>query len=115
MANWRRITGAAGLVVGAAAAGVGAVVAAERIAVNRIRGRADSSDEPFGSLRCLKLTVRAEDGVPPHVEINGPDPAAPQPTGPGGAEHGAHHLGAEQIRVLIGEGHDGHPAHGVAH
>ena len=75
MANWRRITGAAGLVVGAAAAGVGAVVAAERIAVNRIRGRADSSDEPFGSLRGLELTVLAEDGVPLHVEINGPDTA----------------------------------------
>src|SRR5690348_9210923 len=75
MANWRRITGAVGLVVGAAAAGAGAIVAAERIAVNRIRGRADSSDEPFGSLRGLELTVLAEDGVPLHVEINGPDTA----------------------------------------
>ena len=51
MANWRRITGAAGLVVGATAAGAGAVVAAERIAVNRLRVRADPGDEPFGSLR----------------------------------------------------------------
>ena len=41
MANWRRITGAAGLVVGDTAAGAGALVAAERIAVSRIRsGRA---------------------------------------------------------------------------
>ena len=39
MANWRRITGAAGLVVGATAAGAGAVIAAERIAVSRLRGR----------------------------------------------------------------------------
>src|SRR5215831_15237004 len=59
MANWRRITGAAGLVVGAAAAGAGAVAAGE----------------PFGSLRGLELTVLAEDGVPLHVEINGPDTA----------------------------------------
>ena len=75
MANWRRITGAAGLVVGATAAGAGAVVAAERIALNRLRGRAGPGDEPFGSLRGLELTVLAEDGVPLHVEINGPDTA----------------------------------------
>jgi pimeloyl-ACP methyl ester carboxylesterase len=73
MANWRRITGAAGLVVGATAAGAGAVVAAERIALSRLRGRAAPSDEPFGSLRGLELTVLADDGVPLHVEINGPD------------------------------------------
>ena len=76
MANWRRITGAAGLVVGATAAGAGAVVAAERIAVNRLRRRPGSAGEAFGSLRGLELTVLAEDGVPLHVEINGPDTAA---------------------------------------
>src|SRR6516225_489182 len=76
MANWRRITGAAGLVVGATAAGAGAVVAAERIAVNRLRGRPGPAGEAFGSLRGLELTVLAEDGVPLHVEINGPDTAA---------------------------------------
>ena len=75
MANWRRITGAAGLVVGATAAGAGAVIAAERIAVNRIRGRPGPAAEPFGSLRGLQLTVLADDGVPLHVEINGPDTA----------------------------------------
>src|SRR5262245_40069089 len=75
MANWRRVTGAAGLVVGATAAGAGAVIAAERIAVNRLRGRPGSAVEPFGSLRGLQLTVLAEDGVPLHVEINGPDTA----------------------------------------
>jgi pimeloyl-ACP methyl ester carboxylesterase len=75
MANWRRITGAAGLVAGATAAGAGAVVAAERIAVNRLRGRVPPGDEPFGTLRGLELTVLAEDGVPLHVEINGPDTA----------------------------------------
>src|SRR5262252_10192704 len=75
MANWRRISGAAGLVVGATAAGAGALVAAERIATKRLRGRPGSAGEPFGSLRGLELTVLAEDGVPLHVEINGPDTA----------------------------------------
>ena len=75
MADWRRITGAAGLVVGATAAGAGAVIAAERIAVNRLRARPGPAAEPFGSLRGLRLTVLAEDGVPLHVEINGPDTA----------------------------------------
>ena len=74
MANWWRITGATGLVVGATAAG--AVIAAERIAINRLRGRPGPAAEPFGSLRGLQLTVLAEDGVPLHVEINGPDTAA---------------------------------------
>ena len=75
MANWRRITGAVGLVVGASAAGAGALVAAERIALNRLRRGAEPDGEPFGSLRGLELTVLAEDGVPLHVEINGPDTA----------------------------------------
>ena len=35
MATWRRITGVAGLAAGAVAAGAGAVVAAERIAIGR--------------------------------------------------------------------------------
>ena len=75
MANWRRITGTAGLVMGATAAGAGAVIAAERIAINRLRGQSGPAVEPFGSLRGLQLTVLAEDGVPLHVEINGPDTA----------------------------------------
>ncbi len=76
MADWRRITGAAGLVVGATAAGAGAVVAAERIAVSRLRDRAGQpGDEEFGTLRGRELTVLAPDGVPLHVEINGPDAA----------------------------------------
>ena len=77
MANWRRITGAAGLVVGATAAGAGALVAAERIAVSRIRSRTGHrpGDEPFGTLRGRELTVLAHDGVALHVEINGPDTA----------------------------------------
>ena len=75
MADWRRITGTAGLVVGATAAAAGAVIAAEKIAVHRLRGRADPGDEQLGSLRGLDLTVLADDGVPLHVEINGPDTA----------------------------------------
>jgi pimeloyl-ACP methyl ester carboxylesterase len=75
LVNWRRITGAAGLAVGATAAGAGAVIAAERIALNRLRSRVGPAAEPFGSLRGMELTVLAGDGVPLHVEINGPDAA----------------------------------------
>jgi pimeloyl-ACP methyl ester carboxylesterase len=73
MASWRRITGAAGLVAGTAAAGAGAILAAERIAVGRLRGRPDpESGEPLGELRGLPLTVLAGDGVALHVETHGP-------------------------------------------
>ncbi len=76
MASWRRITGAAGLVAGAAAAGAGAVVAAERIAVGRLRGQPDpEAAEPLGHLRGRPLTVLAEDGVRLHVEVDGPEDA----------------------------------------
>lgn len=77
MASWRRISGAAGLVAGATAAGAGAIVAAERIAVGRLRGRSNpGSTELLGQLRGRALTVLTDDGVPLHVEINGP-PSAP--------------------------------------
>ena len=36
MASWRRITGVAGVAAGAVAAGTGAVLAVEKIAVGRI-------------------------------------------------------------------------------
>jgi len=77
MASWRRITGIAGLAVGAAvAAGAGAALAAEKVAVGRIRLRADpEADEPFGQLHGRALTVVADDGVPLYAEINGPDNA----------------------------------------
>jgi pimeloyl-ACP methyl ester carboxylesterase len=77
MASWRRITGVAGLAAGAMlAAGAGAVIAAEKVAVGRLRLRPDpEADEPFGELRGRALTVLADDGVPLHVEINGPDDA----------------------------------------
>ena len=77
MASWRRITGIAGLAVGAAvAAGAGAVLAAEKVAVGRLRLQPDpEADEPFGQLRGRARTVTADDGVPLHVEVNGPDSA----------------------------------------
>ena len=37
MATWRRLTGLAGVAVGAAAASAGVLLAAQRIAVGRIR------------------------------------------------------------------------------
>jgi len=70
MASWRRVSGA--VAAGALAAGVGAVLAAERLAVGRIRLRPDAeADEPFGQLRGRPLTVLADDGVPLHAEIDG--------------------------------------------
>ncbi|HTP17536.1 MAG TPA: alpha/beta hydrolase [Streptosporangiaceae bacterium] len=76
MAAWRRLTGAAGIVVGAAAAGTGALLAAQRIAVGRIRQRAEpAAGEPLGQLRGRPVTVLADDGVPLHTEISGPDDA----------------------------------------
>jgi pimeloyl-ACP methyl ester carboxylesterase len=76
MARWRRITGAAGLAVGALAAGMGAVIAAEKIAVGRQRLRPDpEAAEPLGQLRGQASTVLADDGVPLHVEINGREDA----------------------------------------
>jgi pimeloyl-ACP methyl ester carboxylesterase len=86
MASWRRITGVAGLAAGVAAAGAGAVLAAERIAVGRVRllrSAAEPEAVPLGTLRGRVLTVLADDGVPLHVEIDepaaegGPRPGAP--------------------------------------
>lgn len=76
MARWRRLTSVAGLATGIAAAGAGAVIAAEKIAVGRIRLRADpAKDEPFGLLRGRPVTVITEDGVPLHAEVSGLDKA----------------------------------------
>ena len=52
------------------------MIAAEKIAVGRLRLRPDpEADEPLGQLRGRPLTVLADDGVPLHAEINGPDDA----------------------------------------
>jgi pimeloyl-ACP methyl ester carboxylesterase len=75
MASWRRVTGLAGVAAGAVAAGAGAVVAAERIAIGRVRSRRSSTPpEQLGQLRGRPLTVLADDGVPLHVEIDEPGP-----------------------------------------
>jgi pimeloyl-ACP methyl ester carboxylesterase len=76
MANWRRLTGVVGLAAGALAAGAGVALAAEKIAVGRIRLRPDpEADEPLGELHGRSLTVLAADGVPLDAEISGPDDA----------------------------------------
>ena len=76
MASWRRLTGVVMLAAGAVAAGAGVVIAAEKIAVGRIRLRPDSeADEQLGQLHGRPLTVLAADGVPLHTEISGPDDA----------------------------------------
>jgi pimeloyl-ACP methyl ester carboxylesterase len=72
MAKWRRLTSVAGLATGIAAAGAGAVIAAEKVAVGRIRLRRDPArNEPLGQLRGRPVTVVADDGVPLHAEISG--------------------------------------------
>ncbi|HYK27097.1 MAG TPA: alpha/beta hydrolase [Streptosporangiaceae bacterium] len=76
MTRWRRLTSVAGLATGIAAATAGAVVAAEKIAVGRVRLQPDpAANEPFGQLRGRPITVLADDGVPLHAEVSGPDDA----------------------------------------
>jgi pimeloyl-ACP methyl ester carboxylesterase len=83
MATWRRITGVAGLAAGAVAAGAGAVVAAERIAIGRTQVlRSTPAPEGLGQLRGQPLTVLADDGVALHVEIDEP-PATGKQSGRG--------------------------------
>ncbi len=79
MATWRRITGVAGLAAGAVAAGAGAVVAAERIAIGRTQVlRSTAAPGQLGQLRGQPLTVLTDDGVPLHVEIDEPPADAGQ-------------------------------------
>jgi pimeloyl-ACP methyl ester carboxylesterase len=72
----RRRVGVAASIAGLAAAGVAAGVTAQRRAVGRARSAPDPyADEPFGSLHTTGRTVTADDGVPLHVEVDGPDDA----------------------------------------
>ncbi|HZB34304.1 MAG TPA: alpha/beta hydrolase [Streptosporangiaceae bacterium] len=73
----KRALGIASAVVGlGAAAGLGAAVGISRYAVGRVRFRPDpQADEPLGTLRGRALTVLADDGLPLHVEVDGPDDA----------------------------------------
>ena len=76
MPRWRRVTGVAGIAAGAAAALAGGALAAEKVAVGRIRLRPDpSAAEPFGKLRGRVVPVTSDDGVRLHVEVEGPDDA----------------------------------------
>jgi pimeloyl-ACP methyl ester carboxylesterase len=76
MARWRRLTSVAGLATGIAAAAAGAAIAAEKIAVGRIRLRPDPAiDEPFGLLRGEPVEILAADGVLLHAEVTGPQHA----------------------------------------
>jgi pimeloyl-ACP methyl ester carboxylesterase len=76
MARWRRLTSVAGIATGVAAAAVGGVIAAEKIAVGRIRlGQDAAAGEPFGQLLGRPVEVSADDGVLLHAEIAGPDDA----------------------------------------
>jgi pimeloyl-ACP methyl ester carboxylesterase len=74
----KRRAGLVGAVLGVAAAGVAAGVAAERYLVRRSRRVDDPyADEPFGELPCDEsLTVHTPDGIDLHVEIVGPESAA---------------------------------------
>ena len=77
MARWRRLSSVAGLATGIAAASAGAVIAAEKVAVGRIRLRPDPArDEPLGELRGTPVEVVADDGVRLYTEVSGP-PDAP--------------------------------------
>ncbi|MQY07562.1 alpha/beta fold hydrolase [Actinomadura macrotermitis] len=72
----RRRIGIAGAVAGVGAAGVGAAVGARHLLVGRVRLRPDPDrGEPFGRLRGRPLAITADDGLPLHVETEGPDDA----------------------------------------
>ncbi|HEY7483303.1 MAG TPA: alpha/beta hydrolase [Streptosporangiaceae bacterium] len=75
MPSTKKTLGIAGAVVGiGAAVGLGAAVGIRRYAVGRARLSPDpEADEPFGTLHGRSLTVLADDGLPLHVEIDGPD------------------------------------------
>jgi pimeloyl-ACP methyl ester carboxylesterase len=76
MSRWGRLTKAGGIAVGAAAATAGVALAAEKIAVGRLRLRPDpAADEPLGQLRGRPLTVLADDGLPLYTEVSGPEDA----------------------------------------
>jgi pimeloyl-ACP methyl ester carboxylesterase len=77
LASTRKTLGIAGAVIGlGAAVGVGAAVGIRKLAVGRVRLRPDpAADEPFGALRGRPLTVPADDGLPLHAEVDGPEDA----------------------------------------
>jgi pimeloyl-ACP methyl ester carboxylesterase len=73
--NKKRV-GLVGAAIGTVGVGIGTAVAVRRYAVGRDRLRPDPDKaEPFGELRGRPQTVVASDGVPLHVEVDGPDDA----------------------------------------
>jgi pimeloyl-ACP methyl ester carboxylesterase len=71
-----RRVGLIGAAAGLVAAGVGAGLAAERLAVGRARLKPDAdAREPFGRLEGRARVVLADDGVPLHVAEVGPQDA----------------------------------------
>jgi len=73
-----RRVGIAAAVAGVVAAGAAAGIAAERRAVGRARRAPDPyADEPLGAFHTAGRTVLADDGVPLHVEVDGPDDGRP--------------------------------------
>ena len=76
MVRWRRHFSAAGITTGVAAAAVGAVIAAEKIALGRIRLQPDpAANEPFGLVHGRPVEVIADDGVLLHAEVSGNEDA----------------------------------------
>jgi pimeloyl-ACP methyl ester carboxylesterase len=76
--TWGRRAAVVGAAAGVVAAGAAVGLAAERYAVGRsFRNAVDPwADEPFGELRGTVVPVTSDDGVPLHVEIEGPSPRA---------------------------------------
>ncbi|MFJ9628844.1 alpha/beta fold hydrolase [Streptomyces sp. NPDC101175] len=76
--NWRKVTGIAGAAIGVIAAGAAAGVAIERMTVGRsMRERARlalDSTGPYGSLRGVPGTARAEDGTELYYEVDDIEP-----------------------------------------
>lgn len=71
----------AGAAAALGAAGVGAAVAARRVAVGRVRLQPDPyAGEPFGVRLGEPVTVRADDGLPLYVEVD--EPAERRPGSP---------------------------------
>jgi len=102
MVSWRRLTGVTGIAAGAIAAGAGAVVVAEKIAVGRIRLRPDpAAGEPFGAIRGQAMTVTADDGLPLHVEICGPA----GPAAAGGSGGSSPQVSAAPVTIIFCHGY----------
>ena len=76
-AGRKKALGIAGAVIGLGAAiSVGAAVGIRKYAVGRVRLHPDpEANEPFGTLHGRPLTVPADDGLPLHVELDGPEDA----------------------------------------